>query len=231
MSPCQVLLHGCGTVGIEFINDFQIVADRVFGKFDSQLTSQCGTLSRKADERITYFPRLLNFTHRHVIVSAGDSHCRDERPFDECIPIDIRRYFSLNATFLKVFLNGFHNARSHLCPFVGAIHQTEDFPHLSDLSRAGNKAYDVDATIEHRYTRNETLNAWSCPVNIQDGDDNCLLMRCPFDEFGNRIDGISFHADEDHIRFSFELFGRRSLNLKRMFTLQIRFQFQTIGLY
>ena len=120
---------------------------------------------------------------------------------------------------------------SHLCPFVGAIHQTEDFPHLSDLSRAGNKADNVDATIEHRYTRNETLNAWSCPVNIQDRDDDCLLMRCPFDEFGNRIDGISFHADEDHIRFSFELFGRRSLNLKRMFTLQIRFQFQTIGLY
>ena len=219
MSPCQVLLHGCGTVGIEFINDFQIVADRVFGKFDSQLTPQCGTLGRKADERITYFPRLLNFTHRHVIVSTGDGHCRDERPFDECIPIDVRRNLCFDSTFLKVFLNGFHNARSHLCPFVGAIHQTEDFPHLSDLSRAGNKAYDVDATIEHRYTRNETLNAWSCPVNIQDRDDDCLLMRCSFDEFGNRIDGISFHADEDHIRFPVKFLRIHGRDNQRMLSL------------
>lgn len=97
--------------------------------------------------------------------------------------------------------------------------QTEDFPHLSDLSRAGNKAYDVDATIEHRYTRNETLNAWSCPVNIQDRDDDCLLMRCSFDEFGNRIDGISFHADEDHIRFPVKFLRIHGRDNQRMLSL------------
>ena len=39
MPACQVFLHGSGAFGVELVNDFQIVADWVFGKFDAQFLS------------------------------------------------------------------------------------------------------------------------------------------------------------------------------------------------
>ncbi len=81
------LLHGSGTVGIEFINDFQIVADRIFGKFDSSLRPSAAlSVESFPDECIPYFSLFLHLAHRYVVVGSGDSHCRDKRPFDKCIP-------------------------------------------------------------------------------------------------------------------------------------------------
>ena len=37
MPACQVFLHGSGAFGGELVNDFQIVADRIFRKFNAQL--------------------------------------------------------------------------------------------------------------------------------------------------------------------------------------------------
>ena len=114
---------------------------------------------------------------------------------------------------------------------MSAVYQPEYLSHLGDFSGAGYEAYDIDAAVEDSDFRYQLLYAWPCAVHIQDRDDNRVFVRCSFNQFYDRIDRITFYAYKDHIRFSFELFGRRSLNLKRMFTLQIRFQFQTIGLY
>lgn len=39
VSACQVFLHGSGTFRVKLVDDFQIVADGVFRKFNPQLLS------------------------------------------------------------------------------------------------------------------------------------------------------------------------------------------------
>ena len=72
----------------------------------------------------------------------------------------------------------FHEEQS--C-FVCSVDQAEYLSHLCDLSFAGNKSYDVDATVQYRYTGNQPLDAGTGSVDVENGDDHRIFMCGAFD--------------------------------------------------
>ena len=82
-----------------------------------------------------------------------------------------------------------------MCP----IDEAENLSHLRDFSPSRYKAYDVDATVEHRDAGDQTLDAGAGAVDIQNRDDYRMFVCGAFDEFRNGVYGIAFDADEDDI--------------------------------
>ena len=142
----------------------------IFLEPDAQFPSQGRAFLRKPDEGVAYFAGLLHFAHRHVVVSSGNGHGRDERPFDEGVSVDVGRYVGLDAAFLQIPLYGCQCFTGNNGVFVCPVNQPEYLAHLRDFAFAGYKSYDVDAAVQYRDAGNQPLDARTCAIDVQDGD-------------------------------------------------------------
>ncbi len=199
MSFCHIFLHGGGAFGGKFVYYFEVVLHNVFLEGYAQFPAQGCTFLGQSDEGVAHLARFLYFAHRHVIVGSGDCHSGDERPLDECVPVDVVGDVGFDAALLQITLHGFQcftgNNRAAVCP----IDEAENLSHLRDFSPSRYKAYDVDATVEHRDAGDQTLDAGAGAVDIQNRDDYRMFVCGAFDEFRNGVYGIAFDADEDDI--------------------------------
>ena len=67
-------------------------------------------------------------------------------------------------------------SRGTIVFFVCSVNQAEYLSHLCDFSFAGNKSYDVDATVQYRDAGNQPLDAGTGSVNVENGNDYRILL-------------------------------------------------------
>ena len=214
---------------VELVNHHQVVGHGVAGVGDAQFLPNLRTFTRQADERVAHLTLVLHLAHRHVVIGTRAGHGRDERPFDERIPVDVVRHVHFDTTLAEFTGNPLQPFWSHLLLRTRTEHQAEDATHLADFPFARHEAYDVDTPVEHLDRRHQAADAGPRAIHIQDRDDQGVGGSRTLQHGADGVNGIAFHAHQDDIRLSLVFFGGACLYAEEMLPLQVRLQVQPLS--
>lgn len=96
-------------------------------------------------------------------------------------------------------LGGFR-AQAIVLPAAEPEEDAQDFAGLRDDAGSLSPRPDVDAAVEAGEAEQRLLHDAACAEDVEDGDDECLFVRCAAGEVYGCLQAVVFEADEDDVR-------------------------------
>lgn len=175
--------------------------DEVFFEGEAQGRAECLDLFDESDESVAGAAARLHVAAHGVTVESRGAHRGDEGEFLECVALDGVGEVRVDVCRAQdvLCLGGFR-AQAIVLPAAEPKEDAQNFAGLRDDAGSLSPRPDVDAAVEAGEAGQRLLHDAACAEDVEDGDDECLFVRCAAGEVYGYLQAVVFEADEDDVR-------------------------------